>query len=130
MNINQAYNKGLDDAENLAIAKLRNALSGIDDTPFNNSQMEEIRQNILSKKPEELGDTQTKRNIDDYTVKILLGQPIDDMCLNSIDVKAIEIIKYIKSLDKPKLVNKISVKIKSLLRDLEVDFIKNNTKLD
>lgn len=48
MTIQEAYNKGLDDAENLAYLKLKKALSKIDDTPFNNPKMEELRQEILN----------------------------------------------------------------------------------
>lgn len=47
MTINEAYNKGLDDAENLAYDKLTRALEGIDSGPFINPIMEELRQKIL-----------------------------------------------------------------------------------
>ncbi len=43
----EAYNKGLDVAENEAYQKLSNALQGADDTPFMNPKMEELRLQIL-----------------------------------------------------------------------------------
>lgn len=48
MTIQEAYNKGLDDAENLAYLKLKKALSKMEDTPFGNPKMEELRQEILN----------------------------------------------------------------------------------
>lgn len=48
MTIQEAYNKGLDDAENLAYFKLKKALSKQEDTPFGNPKMEELRQEILN----------------------------------------------------------------------------------
>lgn len=48
MTIQEAYNKGLDDAENLAYLKLKKALSKIEDSPFGNPKMEELRQEILN----------------------------------------------------------------------------------
>jgi len=59
-----------------------------------------------------------------------LGRPYDQTNFNSLDLKAVEILEYIKSHDRPRLANRIAIKIKSLLRDLEVDFIKNYGKLD
>lgn len=47
MTINEAYNKGLDVAENEAHEKLTKALSGLDAGPFANPKMEELRQKIL-----------------------------------------------------------------------------------
>jgi hypothetical protein len=129
MTINEAYIKGLDDAENLAIVKFSNALIGNDDGPFNNPQMEDIRQQILTKNSPEQGELQLTRNIDDYTLRILLDQPIDHMSFNSLDRKVIEILEYIKSMNKPRASNKFAVKIKSLLTDLRVDFILNYDKL-
>lgn len=132
MNINEAYNKGLDDAESIAVSKFSNTLLGNDDGPFNNPRMEEIRLQILEKintvSPEPI-DVISPHG-DSYTVPVMLGIPIDDKNLNSLDMKVIEILEYIKSLVGPKPRSKISVKIKKLLTDLEVDFIKNYDKLN
>jgi|LakMenE01Jun11ns_1017448.scaffolds.fasta_scaffold9959660_47 hypothetical protein len=46
----EAYNKGLDVAENEAYQKLSNALQGVNDTPFINPKMEELRLKILQVK--------------------------------------------------------------------------------
>lgn len=46
----EAYNKGLDDAENVAIQKLENTINGVEVAPFNNPKMEELRQRILELK--------------------------------------------------------------------------------
>lgn len=43
----EAYNKGLDVAENEAYQKISNALQGLDDVPFMNPKMEELRLKIL-----------------------------------------------------------------------------------
>lgn len=48
MTIQEAYNKGLDDAESVAITKLLNTLNGVDD-PFLNPKFEEVRQAIKTK---------------------------------------------------------------------------------
>lgn len=47
MTIQEAYNKGLDVAENEAHDKLAKALDGVDGGPFNNPKMEELRLKIL-----------------------------------------------------------------------------------
>lgn len=47
MTINEAFNKGLDVAENEAIDKLTKALRSEVTEPFNNPKMEELRQSIL-----------------------------------------------------------------------------------
>jgi hypothetical protein len=128
----EAYNKGLDVAESIAVVKFSSALLGNDDGPFNNPSMEEIRQKILENintiLPEPVDIISPYG--DSYTVPVMLGTPIDDKHLNSLDKKVIEILKYIKSLVGPKPRSKISVKIKKLLTDLEVDFIKNYDKLN
>jgi hypothetical protein len=130
MTINEAYIKGLNDAENSAIEKFSKALEGEDVGMFNNPKMEELRQRILHGSQPEQGELQLTRNIDDYTLRVLLDQPIDHIAMNSLDLKIVEILEYIKSVNKPRTTNKFAVKIKSLLRDLEVDFIKNYGKLD
>jgi hypothetical protein len=129
MTINEAYIKGLDDAENSAIEKFSKALEGEDVGMFNNPKMEELRQRILYGSRPEQGDLALTRNIDDYTLRVLLDQPIDHIAMNSLDLKIVEILEYIKSVNKPRTTNKFAVKIKSLLTDLRVDFIKNYDKL-
>lgn len=47
----EIYNKGLTDAESVVIDKLRAYLLNQESTPFNNPQLETIRQQLLSKEP-------------------------------------------------------------------------------
>ncbi len=47
MTIQDAYNKGLDDAENAVIEKLNNTLNRVDDGPFANPELEAVRQRLL-----------------------------------------------------------------------------------
>jgi hypothetical protein len=47
MTANEAYNKGLDVAENEAYQKISNALQGLDEGSFMNPKMEELRLQIL-----------------------------------------------------------------------------------
>jgi hypothetical protein len=47
MTINEAYNKGLEIAENEAYQKISNALQGLDEGSFINPKMEELRLQIL-----------------------------------------------------------------------------------
>ena len=49
ISINEAYNKGLDDAENNACEKLKKALNGEYTDPFINPKMEEIKWEIITK---------------------------------------------------------------------------------
>jgi hypothetical protein len=51
MTIQEAYHKGLDDAEAAVISKLTNALKNIDDGRFANPELEKLRQDILTKPP-------------------------------------------------------------------------------
>lgn len=47
----EIYNKGLTDAESVVIDKLKAYLLDQETTPFNNPELEEIRQQLLSKEP-------------------------------------------------------------------------------
>lgn len=49
MTIQEAYNKGLDDAESLVLSKMTNAVNHVDDGPFLNPSLEELRQTILNR---------------------------------------------------------------------------------
>lgn len=127
----EAYNRGLDVAENEAIEKITHALNGEDSIPFNNPKMEEIRQRILAFEPvrEIQVETPVATAKDYYTLQVLLDQPYNTSDLNSLDLKVIELLEYLKTMRKPRLKNRISLKIKTLLRELEVDFINHYDKL-
>lgn len=122
MTIQEAYNKGLDIAENEALEKLTNAVEGNDIGPFASPKMEELRQKILNLKPELLPTN--------YVLGTLLGDSTTFQDLTDLDKKVIEILKYIRSLVGPKPRSRISVKIKQLLTELEVDIIRNSDKLN
>lgn len=111
----QAYNKGLDDAENLAVVKFSNALLGTDDGSFNNPLMEDIRQKILSR---DIQDPPTPNN---YAASVLLGLPYNTDGFNSVDGITIEILEYAKLLSETKSVNKITVKLKQLISKLNAE---------
>lgn len=74
MTIQEAYNKGLDDAENLAYLKFKKALSKEDDTPFGNPKMEELRQEILNFAIVPLNEetsSETYVSVDDSVIDII-----------------------------------------------------------
>lgn len=60
----EAYNKGLDIAENEAYQKISNALQGLDDTPFMNPKMEELRLKILEIKKQQPKNIIIERKIE------------------------------------------------------------------
>lgn len=130
MNINQAYNKGLTDAENQAIQKLSDALKSIDSGPFANPQMEELRQAVLStNEPSVQGVTgEPPVNTGDYAVPILLGDAISLNGLSSSDQIVVDILIAVRQIATGKSKSKVSTKFKSLIRDLEVDIIKSKSK--
>jgi hypothetical protein len=121
ISVNEAYNKGLDDAENVAIPKLTNALNGVDDGPFNNPRMEEIRVNILNK-PVYQRDY-------NYVLDILLDKDIDTSTLGDVDNVIVEILKYCKSFANSRSSSKVTVKMKEFLTKLTVDLINKRDKL-
>jgi hypothetical protein len=48
MTLQEAYNKGLTDAETVTIEKLNNSLNRVDDGPFANPELEAVRQRFLA----------------------------------------------------------------------------------
>jgi len=122
MTIQEAYNKGLDVAENEVFENLSSAIDGNDMGSFSSPKMEELRQKILNLKPELLPTN--------YVLGTLLGDSTTFQDLTDLDKKVIEILKYIRSLVGPKPRSRISVKIKQLLTELEVDIIRNHDKLN
>lgn len=114
MTIQDAYNKGLDASEEVAIVKFSNALIGTDDGPFNNPRMEDIRQRILT-----MGATAP--NSGNYAIDVLLGHAYNTDNLDPVDYTTIELLEYIKSLSETNSVNKITVKIKQFISKLALD---------
>jgi len=48
MTLQEAYNKGLTDAETVTIEKLNNTLNRVDEGPFTNPELEAVRQRLLA----------------------------------------------------------------------------------
>lgn len=122
----EAYNKGLDDAENAVVVKFSNALSGNDDGPFGNPQVEEIRQKVLTMKPTVISDKDYN-----FIVDFLNDKDIDVDVMSDIDLSILEILTYCKEVivgKKPR--SRIATKTKDFLTKLEVDIIQNRDKLE
>lgn len=75
MTINEAYNKGLDDAENTALDKLQKALLGLNTEPFTNPKMEEFRQKLLNMIPIATSSNDEETVSVEYIKNILLVKP-------------------------------------------------------
>jgi hypothetical protein len=117
--VNDAYNKGLDTAENNALEKLSKALDGVDVGPFINPKMEELRQKLLHCKG-------SSSFIMDFFNKI----PIDDTTLSSTEVKILELLKFCKRIIPKRPTSKISVGLRDKITAIEVDIIRNSDKLE
>lgn len=104
MTIQEAYNKGLDVAENEAHDKLSKALEGLDSGPFNNPKMEDIRLKIIS----------LQANINDVDTQT--GE-LCDPCL-TIDYSILDIIESI-ILDKEYISTSMSPKHCNVLKAFE-----------
>lgn len=115
----EAYNKGLDTAEEDAYEKLSKALEGSDVGPFANPKMEELRQKILCK--------ETPVN---FAVDFFMNKTIDESQLTSTELKILELFKFCKRVIPDRPSSKITVGLKDALRSIEVDIIKNDDKLD
>jgi hypothetical protein len=133
MNIQQAYNKGLDDAESIAVAKLLNALNGNDDGPFNNPQMEEVRQRILvngQPKPFDVEDIFiSNSDLLNAITNTLLGKTVFLENLSPIERRVIDIMSEVRDISKSASKSKVSVKFRELITELEIDIIKEKSKL-
>ena len=133
MNIQQAYNKGLDDAESIAVAKLLNALNGNDDGPFNNPQMEEVRQKILVNGQPKDFDIESiiisDSNLLNAITNTLLGKPVGLEDLSPIERRVIDIMSEVRDISKSASKSKVSVKFRELITELEIDIIKEKSKL-
>lgn len=69
----QAYIKGLDDAELSVITKLTNTLNGVDD-PFMNPKLEEVRQQIVTIIERPVGNIDKDRLLKVFN-SVLKGKP-------------------------------------------------------
>ena len=121
MNISQvqlAYTKGLDVAENIAIEKLSQALDGCESGPFNNPKMEEIRQRILNTIPR----NKDYRFILDY----LCGREVDESQLIDVEKAILRLFKECNEISGPYCTRtKISTKIKQFMGEVRVQVLKH-----
>lgn len=111
MTTQDAYNKGLDVAENEAYEKLSKALEGYDVGPFNNPKMEEIRQKVLFK-PFEGGNDEFINLLEDAIKTKTYGElNTGDFKTKIISKFVLDLMKYNASLSKRTSV--IGVKLKN-----------------
>jgi hypothetical protein len=125
----QAYNKGLDDAEKQVELRFTDALMGHDIGKFQNPNLELLRTKILNMSNKSILLTHPAQS-DNFMMNVLLNDTTDETNLNTLDRKVVEILQYIKSLACAPAKNKVSVKLKHLLTELKVDFIKHYGKLN
>jgi hypothetical protein len=118
--VNDAYNKGLDTAENEAYEKISKAMERIDAGSFANPKMEELRQELLNR-PE----THSQ-----FVIDFFKKNDIDETQLSSLDLKILELLKFCKRIVPKRPSSKISVGLRDKITAIEVDIIKNNDKLD
>lgn len=78
MTINEAYNKGLDDAEAKVLEILPKAVMGIDEGVFANPALEEFRKQLVQSATVEVGDVSIPDSfVEKFVIKgILLNQGI------------------------------------------------------
>lgn len=124
MNIQEAYNKGLDVAENDAYDKLTKALDGYDVGPFANPKMEELRQRLL------FTDTKDVSPDTSYLLKFFKNEEIDESMLSSTDVKILELLRFCKRSIPKRPTSKITIMLRALISDIEIDILKNDDKLN
>jgi hypothetical protein len=73
MTINEAYNKGLDDAEIRIIETIKNYIDNGEYTPFPNPSLQEVWSELLSKQTQNGSDDGFR----DKLYQVLLGEDID-----------------------------------------------------
>lgn len=124
MNINEAYNKGLDDAESAAVVKFSNAILGNDDGPFNNPQMEDIRQQLLNYSPAVIAERDYE-----YIIRLIQDREIEVDNLSEVDKTIVDILLFCKKIIGKRSKSVIRVKFREFLTKLEVDLINKRVKL-
>jgi hypothetical protein len=124
----EAYNKGLDVAENDAIEKLSKALDGVDTGSFNNPKMEEIRQRVLFQEVQEPVIVPYDRDYN-YILDYLHGRHVELERLTDIDRSIIDILNFCEEIIGPKPRSRVSVKAKEFLSKLKIDLLNNRDKL-
>lgn len=123
MNIQEAYNKGLGDAEAIVIEKFNNVLNGVDAGPFANPELEVIKQRLL--------DSISDKN----TIKILENMingedyQYDNSGTDSIIIAFYDnLMKYLLSTVGER--NKLGVRMKNSLSKVKFDLTFERNRLN
>lgn len=124
MTVQEAYNRGLDVAENDAHEKFSKALVGVDAGPFANPKMEELRQQLLS-----IITSPIQNQDESFVIKFFKNEEIDETRLSSTDEKILDFLKYCKRSIPKRSVSRHSVLMREYIKAIEVDIAKNNDKL-
>jgi len=135
MTLQEAYNKGLDDAETAAIAKLTNALQKVDGEPFANPALEVVRQSILEIPPP-VTDPPVVIHTDDKEIFDTLELMLHGDNYNYVGTKEKEIIlgfygemmTFLRT--KINMKNKLGVRMKSMLKKVDYELTFERTKVN
>ena len=114
MTIQEAYNKGLTDAETVTIENLNNALNRIDSGPFANPELEAVRQRLLA--------CVSEKNILDIFEDMIQGRDYeyDNQGTDNIIVSFYgDLMKYLLSTVGER--NKLGVRMKNSLSKVKYD---------
>lgn len=114
MTIQDAYNKGLSDAEAVTIDKLNKALNRVDEGPFLNPELEAVRQRLLA--------CVSEKNILDIFEDMIQGRDYeyDNQGTDNIIVSFYgELMKYLLSTVGER--NKLGVRMKNSLSKVKYD---------
>jgi hypothetical protein len=101
MNIQEAYNKGLDDAEAVVIDKICSMLNEHPTTPFVNPKLEEVRQRLIkvvTAKPAPVDTMMEPNPFDNFrgVVRLILMGEEDAITL-AVDTKDVPMLKVIQA---------------------------------
>ena len=130
MTIQEAYNKGLDDAEAAAIAKLTNALKNVEDEPFANPALEKVRQDILVRQPPIVINQDDKEIFD--VLELMLYTDTHNYVGSKektiiIDFYS-ELMSYLRN--RMSMKNKLSVKVKNMINKANFQLTFERTKVN
>lgn len=114
MTLQDAYNKGLTDAETVTIEKLNNALNRIDSEPFANPELEAVRARLVA--------CVSERNIIDILEDMINGNDFeyDNQGTDNIIISFYgDLMKYLRGTVGER--NKLGVRMKNTLSKVKYD---------
>lgn len=123
MTLQDAYNKGLTDAETVTIDKLTKTLNRIDDGPFPNPEMEAVRQRLLA--------CVSERNIIDILEDMIHGREFeyDNQGTDNIIISFYgELMEYLRGTVGER--NKLGVRMKNSLSKVKYDLTFERNKVN